>query len=85
MHTPKRHNEVLLNNNAKPVGIKKILEVNYGKMNSGKNPNAKGAGCADPYPRDNNAQRGKGRGGRGIGRGGSSKVWRRDGATEPSG
>ena len=69
------HNEVHLNNNARPVGIKKILEVNYGKMNSGKNPNAKGVGHTDLYPRGNHARRGKGRGGRGMGRDGASKVW----------
>ena len=74
-----------MNNNARPVGTKRILEANYGKMNSRKNPNAKGTGRANPYPRGNNAQHGKGCGGRGMGRGGSSKIWRRDGATGPSG
>ncbi|KAM7524985.1 hypothetical protein LguiA_014887 [Lonicera macranthoides] len=68
-----------------PVGTKKVPEVNYGKMNSGNNPNAKGVGRADPYPRGNKAQRGKGHGSHGAGRGGSSKVWRRNDTIGPSG
>ncbi|XP_061998118.1 uncharacterized protein LOC133715594 [Rosa rugosa] len=80
-----RHNEVLLNNNARPVGTKKIPEANYGKVKGGKNPNAKGVGRADPYPRGNNAPRGKGRGGRDMGRGGPPNVWRRDGGAGRSG
>ncbi|XP_062017977.1 uncharacterized protein LOC133734357 [Rosa rugosa] len=80
-----RHNEVLLNNNARPVGTKKIPEANYGKVKGGKNPNAKGVGRADPYPRGNNAPRGKGHGGRDMGRGGPPNVWRRDDGAGPSG
>ncbi|KAM7496095.1 hypothetical protein LguiA_020509 [Lonicera macranthoides] len=85
LQVAERHNEVLLNNNVRPVGTKKIPEANYGKMNSGKNPNARGVGRVDPYPRGNKAQRGKGRGSRGAGRGGSSKVWRRNDTIGPSG
>ena len=69
-----RHNEIVLNNNARPLGIKKIFKANYGKVNGGKNPNAKGTGRADPYPCGNNARRSRGRGGRRMRRGGSSKV-----------
>ena len=50
-----RHNEILLNNNAKPVAIKKIPESNYDKINGGKNPNTKRTRRDDPYPRGNNA------------------------------
>ena len=74
-----------LNNNTRPVGIKKIPEANYGKVNGGKNPNPKGTGCVNPYSRNSNARRNRGREGRGIGHGGSSKVGRRDNATGPSG
>ena len=63
-----------LNNNTRFVGINKIFEANYGKVNGGKNPNVKGTGRANPYPRSNNAHRGKGRGVRGMGLEGSSKV-----------
>ena len=48
-------------------------------------PNAKGAGRVDPYPHGNKARCEKGRGGRRMGRGGFSKVWRKNGATGPSG
>ena len=58
LQVAERHNEVLLNNNARP-------EANYGKMKGGKNSNAKGFGRDDPYPRGNNAPCGKGRGGGG--------------------
>ena len=73
-----------LNNKTRPVGIKKILEANYGKVNGGKNPNAKRSRRPNPYPRGSNARRSREREGRGIGRGGFFKVWRRDGATDPS-
>jgi hypothetical protein len=87
LQVAERHDQVLLNNNARPVGTKKIPEANYGKMKSGQNPKAKGVGRADPYPRGNNAPRGKGHGGRSMGRnmgrGGPPNVWRRDGGTGP--
>ena len=85
LQVAERHNEILSNNNVRPVGIKKIFKANYGKVNGGKNPNAKGTRLADLYPRGNNARRSRGLGGRGMGRGDSSKVWRKDGATGPSG
>ncbi|XP_050378265.1 uncharacterized protein LOC126795472 [Argentina anserina] len=79
------HDQVLLNNNAKHVGTNKIPEANYGKVKDGKNPKAKGTGRADPYTRGGNTPRGKGYGGRGMGRGGPPNVWRRDGGASPSG
>ncbi|CAH9097671.1 unnamed protein product [Cuscuta epithymum] len=87
LQVAERHNEVLLNNNARPIGTKKIPEAHYGKMSGGKNPNVKGEGRTNPYSHGQNSQRGRGRGnrggrggrgGRGMARGGSSKVWRRD-------
>ncbi|XP_062012265.1 uncharacterized protein LOC133728852 [Rosa rugosa] len=81
LQVAERHNEVLLNNNARPVGTKKISKANYGKVKSGKNPNAKGVGRVDPYLHGNNAPRGKGRGGRG----GPPNVWCRDGGAGPNG
>ena len=87
LQVAERHDQVLLNNNVRPVGTKKIPEANYGKMKGGQNLRAKGVGCADPYPRGNNAPRGKGYGGRNmdrdVGRGGPPNVWRRDGDTSP--
>ena len=42
-----RHTEILLNNNnTRPIGIKKISEANYDKVNGGKNSNAKGTARA---------------------------------------
>ncbi|KAL6514636.1 hypothetical protein OROGR_020215 [Orobanche gracilis] len=77
LQVAERHNEVLVNNNARPAGTKKIPEANYGKVKSGKKPNAQGTDHGNSNP-----QRGKrfsGRG-RGQGRGGSSNVMRRLGA-----
>ncbi|ONK64841.1 uncharacterized protein A4U43_C07F30540 [Asparagus officinalis] len=54
-------------------------------MTSEKNPKAKGTGRVDPSQRGNNAPRGRGHGGCGRGRGGSSHVWRRDGGGGPGG
>ena len=89
MQVAERHDQVLLNNNARPVGTKKIPEVNYGKMKGGKNPKEKRVGRAEPYSRGNNAPRGNGHGGRGMGRGmgrtGPTNVWRRDDGAGPSG
>ncbi|XP_062024846.1 uncharacterized protein LOC133740932 [Rosa rugosa] len=85
LQVAERHNEVLLNNNARPVGTKKIPEANYGKVKGGKNLNTNGVGRADPYPRGNNAPCGKGCGGRDMGRGGPPNVWHRDGGAGPSG
>ncbi|CAH9068885.1 unnamed protein product [Cuscuta epithymum] len=42
LQVAERHNEVLLNYNARPIGTKKIPEAHYGKMSSGKNPNVRG-------------------------------------------
>jgi hypothetical protein len=88
LQVAERHDQVLLNNNVRPVGTKKIPEVNYGKMRSGKNPKEQGVGRADPYTRGNNAPRGKGHKGhsmgRGMGRGGPPNVWRNDGGAGPS-
>ncbi|XP_062011847.1 uncharacterized protein LOC133728446 [Rosa rugosa] len=85
LQVAERHDEVLLSNNARPIGTKKIPETNYGKVKDGKNPNAKGVRLANPYPRGNNAPHGKGHGGRDIGRGGPPNIWRRDGGVGPSG
>ncbi|KAL6495600.1 hypothetical protein OROGR_030163 [Orobanche gracilis] len=77
LQVAERHNEVLVNNNARPAGTKKIPEANYGKVKSGKKPNAQRTDHGNSNP-----QRGKrfsGRG-RGRGRGGSSNVMRRLGA-----
>ncbi|XP_062030418.1 uncharacterized protein LOC133746253 [Rosa rugosa] len=65
LQVAERQNEDLLHNNARPTGTKKIPEANYGKIKGGKNSNAKRFERADPYPRGNNAPRGKGRGGDG--------------------
>jgi hypothetical protein len=78
LQVSERHDQVLLNKNIRPVGTKIIPEANYGKMTSGKNPKANGVGRADPY------LRGKGHGGRGIGRGGPPNVWCMDGGAGPS-
>ncbi|XP_050379642.1 uncharacterized protein LOC126796985 [Argentina anserina] len=69
LQVSERHDQVLLNNNVRPVGTKKIPEANYGKVKDGKNPKAKGTGRADPYTHGGNTPRGKGYGGRGMGRG----------------
>ncbi|KAL6569069.1 hypothetical protein OROGR_000794 [Orobanche gracilis] len=77
LQVAERHNEVLVSNNARPVGTKKVPEANYGKVKDGKKPNVQGTGHGNPNP-----QRGKGYSGRGRnqGRGGSSNVMRRLGA-----
>ncbi|VFQ61166.1 unnamed protein product [Cuscuta campestris] len=85
LQSAEKHNEVLVNNNARPVGTKKIPEANYGKIKHGRHPNEKGPRRANPYPRGNNSNRGKGRGGRGRGRGVSPNVWRRESNDGPSG
>ncbi|XP_004292121.1 PREDICTED: uncharacterized protein LOC101310668 [Fragaria vesca subsp. vesca] len=85
LQVAERHSEVLVNNNTRPVGTKKIPETNYGKVRGGKNPKGKGVGRVDPYSCENNAPRGKGHEGRGKGRGGPPHVWRRDGGAGPSG
>ncbi|CAH9076577.1 unnamed protein product [Cuscuta europaea] len=74
LQVAERQNQVLLNNNARPVGTKKIPEVNYGKANTGKHPSGRGEGRTRGRGRNNHG----GRGGRGTGRGGFSKVWKRD-------
>ncbi|XP_026435523.1 uncharacterized protein LOC113333227 [Papaver somniferum] len=43
LQVAERHNEILVNNNVRDVGKKKVLEVNYGKVNRGKNPKGKRA------------------------------------------
>ncbi|KAL6523639.1 hypothetical protein OROGR_017242 [Orobanche gracilis] len=75
------HNEVLVSNNVRPVGTKKVLDANYDKVKGGKKPNVQGTGHGNPNP-----QRGKGYSGRGRGRGrgGSSNVMRRLGAPDSS-
>ncbi|XP_062023426.1 uncharacterized protein LOC133739662 [Rosa rugosa] len=62
LQVAERQNKILLNNNARPTRTKKIPEANYGKMKGGNNSNARGFRRADPYPRGNNAPRGKGHG-----------------------
>ncbi|KAL6213346.1 hypothetical protein ACLB2K_012793 [Fragaria x ananassa] len=40
LHTAEKHNKVLLNNNVRPAGTKKVPETNYGKAaKGGRNPN----------------------------------------------
>ncbi|KAL6508394.1 hypothetical protein OROHE_021936 [Orobanche hederae] len=75
LQVAERHNEVLVSNNVRPVGIKNVPEANYGKVKSGKKPNVQGTNHGNPKP-----QRGKGHSGRRHGRGGSSNVMRRLGA-----
>ncbi|XP_050369006.1 uncharacterized protein LOC126787120 [Argentina anserina] len=64
LQVSERHDQVILNNNVRPIGTKKIPEANYGKVKDGKNPKVKGIGRADPYTRGGNTPRGKGYGGR---------------------
>ncbi|XP_026442348.1 uncharacterized protein LOC113341795 [Papaver somniferum] len=65
------HNEILVNNNARVMGKKKVPEANYGKVNRGKNPKSKRGGHADhspshdshsrtPYARGESNTRGRG-------------------------
>ncbi|KAL6567508.1 hypothetical protein OROGR_001176 [Orobanche gracilis] len=77
LQVAERHNEVLVNNNVRPAGTKKVPEANYGKVKSGKKPNVQGTDHGNPKP-----QREKGHSGRGHGRGRGvfSNVMRRLGA-----
>ncbi|XP_050369205.1 uncharacterized protein LOC126787347 [Argentina anserina] len=88
LQVSERHDQVLLNNNVRPIATKKIPEASYGKTKDGKNPKVKGTGRADPYTHGGNTLRGKGYGGRGMGRGMGRErppnVWRRDGGAGPS-
>ncbi|XP_026419795.1 uncharacterized protein LOC113315752 [Papaver somniferum] len=66
MQVAKKHNEILVNNNTRVVRKKKVLESNHGKVNRGKNPKRKRARHSDshyddPYPREVNTSRGRGR------------------------
>ncbi|KAL6557488.1 hypothetical protein OROMI_017838 [Orobanche minor] len=79
LQVAERHNEVLVSNNARPIGIKKVPEVNYGKVKSGKKPNVQGTGHGNPNPQHGKGHNGRGRG---RGRGGSSSVMRRLGAPD---
>ena len=78
LQVAERHNEVLLNNNARPVGTKKIPESNHASVRCGKNFKGKEAKHTESYTRGNYSSRGRGRGqghvqghrqGRGQGRG----------------
>jgi hypothetical protein len=86
LQVAEKHDTIMMNNNSRPVGTKKVPEANYGKSaKSGRNPNAKGNanGRSGPYTRPNMegnhnnvapnrgnfAPRGRGRGGRDMGRG----------------
>ncbi|XP_026416330.1 uncharacterized protein LOC113311746 [Papaver somniferum] len=89
LQVAERHNEILVNNNARAVGKKKVPEANHGKVNKGKGPKGKRArhSDSDPYPRGDNTSRGRGRKGhnRGRGRNGHSNVWHREGTSGHSG
>ncbi|KAL6578144.1 hypothetical protein OROMI_010472 [Orobanche minor] len=82
LQVAERHNEVLVNNNARPAGTKQIPEANFGKMKRGRQPDEQGTGRANPKPHGTKPHGGKGRGGRrrGRGRGGSSSGERKDNA-----
>ncbi|XP_026396606.1 uncharacterized protein LOC113291269 [Papaver somniferum] len=87
-----RHNEILVNNNVRAVGKKKVPEANHGKVNKGKGPKGKRARHSDshphdPYPRGDNTSRGRGCKGpnRGRGRNGHSNVWHREGTSGHNG
>lgn len=75
LQVAERHNEILVNNNARPIGTKKIPEANYSKKNGGKNPKEKGFQRTNPYSRGNNGSRGRGRG---RGRGSRSNTWHKN-------
>ena len=80
LQVAERHDHILLNNNARPAGTKKVPEANYGTETSGKNPKVRGRGRADHNPRGRFAPRGRGHGGRSTGRGrGRHYTWHRDG------
>ncbi|XP_026419496.1 uncharacterized protein LOC113315434 [Papaver somniferum] len=92
LQVAERHNEILVNNDARAVGKNKVPEANHGKVNKGKNPKGKRARNSnshphDPYPRGDNTSRGRGRKGhnRGRGRKGHSNVWHREGTSGHSG
>ncbi|KAL6580040.1 hypothetical protein OROMI_008064 [Orobanche minor] len=82
LQVAERHNEVLVDNNARPAGTKQIPEANFGKMKRGRQPDEQGTGRANPKPHGTKPHVGKGRGGRrrGRGRGGSSSGERKDNA-----
>ncbi|XP_026410062.1 uncharacterized protein LOC113305188 [Papaver somniferum] len=92
LQVAERDNEILINNNARVVGKKKVPESNHGKGNKGKNPKGKRPRYSyshphDPYPRGDNTSRGRGRKGhnRCRGRKGHSNVWHREGTSDHSG
>lgn len=93
LQVAERHNDVLLNNNARPVGTKKIPESNHASVRGGKNPKGQGTKHTESHTRGNYSSRGRGRGqgrgrGRGQGRGnshgGASNSWHRDATAGPS-
>ncbi|XP_026410275.1 uncharacterized protein LOC113305457 [Papaver somniferum] len=43
LQVAERHNEILINNNARAAGKKKVPEANHGKVNKAKNPKGKRA------------------------------------------
>ena len=86
LQVAEKHDTIMMNNNSRPVGTKKVPEANYGKSaKSRRNPNVKGNanGRFGPYSRPNMegnrnnvapnrgnfAPRGRGQGGRDMGRG----------------
>ncbi|XP_026428886.1 uncharacterized protein LOC113324810 [Papaver somniferum] len=92
LQVSERNNDILVNNNARAVGKKKIPEANHGKVNKGKGPKGKRARHSDshlhdPYPRGDNTSRGRGRKGynRGRGQNGHYNVWHIEGISDQSG
>ncbi|KAI3707741.1 hypothetical protein L6452_26370 [Arctium lappa] len=74
LQVAERHNEVLLNNNARLVGTKKILESNHESVRGGKNSKGRGSKHTDSHTRGNYSSCGRGQGhmlghGRGNGQG----------------
>jgi hypothetical protein len=54
LQVAEKHDTIMMNNNSRPVGTKKVPEANYGKSaKSGRNPNTKGNinGRSGPYNR----------------------------------
>ncbi|XP_024974802.1 uncharacterized protein LOC112512907 [Cynara cardunculus var. scolymus] len=89
LQVAERHNEVLLNNNARPVGTKKIPESNHASVRDGKNSKGQRAKHTESYTRGNYTPQGRGRGlGRGQGRnnnrGGFSNSWHINATVGPS-
>ncbi|XP_026415856.1 uncharacterized protein LOC113311229 [Papaver somniferum] len=80
-----RQNEILVNNNARVVGNKKVHEANYDKVNIGKNPKGKRGGHADQSHSHDSYSHTPYTCGRGHGRGGNSNVWNRDVLSGPNG